>query len=1056
MAEIQGGVGRDWLVGSGAADSMRGGAGNDTLEGGAGSDTLSGGAGTDLLFGGEGDDFIFDSGKRGTLLGGLGDDTLVWSSRADGAALLDGGAGNDRLDAWVGLGIDADITVFGGEGDDNIRISGAGNARRVLVDAGSGDDVVHIYAGIAAEVTLGAGADSLVVRPAPYPYGYGYADLYGHGAAASPVVVTDYQPGQDRLRLGFDDGSGRWSNWSGSENPFGSGYLRLVQRGADTVLQIDADGEGEGSDFTDVVVFRNIAVEAFSAADFEGFSPDGSAAPGDVFVAIPVGSFIDGTVGPDRIEGMDGADTLNGFAGDDTLDGGDGDDWIEGGPGNDQLSGGGGNDVLWDNGWSTILLGGDGGDSLIWHATDTDGRTGHLDGGPGDDYLSVWADRAKVSTTVIAQGGPGNDYIFLAGGLFGVYTVDGGQGDDVINLYSQPSTTVTLGEGADSAVLPYFVDWLNVEVVTITDYSPGEDVLDVRFGYSVCYGWDWSGEGNPFGSGYARLTNQGVDTVLQIDADGRGSKFGYADVLRLQNVFPSALSGADFNGYSPDGSMPAGQVIEGTGESESLTGTVSSDLMLGGDGDDMMDGRAGDDMIEGGDGNDALSGGFGDDTIEGGDGNDAISDGLGDDQLSGGRGDDSLGKWGGNGSLLGGEGNDWLNWHANHADSGLLDGGAGNDTIYASQSYDNEVQVQTTMLGGDGDDSITYYGRDGYPAHGDSDQVTMLGGEGDDTVTYYGESAEQRFVLDAGDGNDAVYVHGVSTSSVTLGAGADRLVLEWNWASDLQNVVVEDYQSGEDVLDIDFGDMYAWAGSTNPFYDGFASLRQEGADTLLQIAASGTGFQAPLPPPPPPPPMPFRVWLSVHREIVLALDRLHQLSQAPVRETAHTALRFSDITPAEFSATDFGGFEPNAGAYFEAVYGGSGADALTGTAAANRLVGRGGGDTLTGGDGADEFVFNAILEGAANPDHVTDFRHGEDKLVLDREVFDLLVAGGLALQNFSSGSTGAAADADDFVVYNQVTGELSYDADGDGAGASLVIALLGSTPALSATDFLVV
>ena len=46
----------------------------------------------------------------------------------------------------------------------------------------------------------------------------------------------------------------------------------------------------------------------------------------------------------------------------------------------------------------------------------------------------------------------------------------------------------------------------------------------------------------------------------------------------------------------------------------------------------------------------------------------------------------------------------------------------------------------------------------------------------------------------------------------------------------------------------------------------------------------------------------------------------------------------------------------------------------------------------------------------------------------------------------------AAADADDFLVYNQVTGKLYYDADGSGAGAAVQVAALKANLAISLTD----
>ena len=50
----------------------------------------------------------------------------------------------------------------------------------------------------------------------------------------------------------------------------------------------------------------------------------------------------------------------------------------------------------------------------------------------------------------------------------------------------------------------------------------------------------------------------------------------------------------------------------------------------------------------------------------------------------------------------------------------------------------------------------------------------------------------------------------------------------------------------------------------------------------------------------------------------------------------------------------------------------------------------------------------------------------------------------------------AAADGNDRIVYNAATGQLFYDADGNGAGAALLFATLQGAPALTAADFLVI
>jgi Ca2+-binding RTX toxin-like protein len=142
-------------------------------------------------------------------------------------------------------------------------------------------------------------------------------------------------------------------------------------------------------------------------------------------------------------------------------------------------------------------------------------------------------------------------------------------------------------------------------------------------------------------------------------------------------------------------------------------------------------------------------------------------------------------------------------------------------------------------------------------------------------------------------------------------------------------------------------------------------------------------------------------------------------------------------------------------------------DSVTGNEAANFLFGFDGNDTLDGGAGNDrlegaagndQYVFS-VAPGTPNADTVTGFASGADKIALDASVHVNLGASG----NFVAGDARFAAgagftsgrDASDRVIYNTTTGQLFYDADGNGAGAAQLIATLQGAPALVGTDIAV-
>ena len=128
---------------------------------------------------------------------------------------------------------------------------------------------------------------------------------------------------------------------------------------------------------------------------------------------------------------------------------------------------------------------------------------------------------------------------------------------------------------------------------------------------------------------------------------------------------------------------------------------------------------------------------------------------------------------------------------------------------------------------------------------------------------------------------------------------------------------------------------------------------------------------------------------------------------------------------------------------------------MNGAAGNDSLTGLGGNDWFNGGAGndlleanddrflgandSDHFVFDQT-PGAANADSIVDFQTGFDKLHLDGRVMTAVgpsgnFAAGDARFYSAAGATGGH-DSDDRVVFDTSTGNLYYDADGNGASAA--------------------
>jgi Ca2+-binding RTX toxin-like protein len=250
--------------------------------------------------------------------------------------------------------------------------------------------------------------------------------------------------------------------------------------------------------------------------------------------------YIFGTWTDDAINGLGGSDTLEGSSGNDVLWGEAGQDVLYGADGNDTLDGGAGNDSLY---------GGVGNDSLI--------------GGAGDDTFFA-------------------SYIYQDGGnAYGVDTIVGGSGRDVLRVFGGSEQVVPLGS-------------LNVSEVEVL----------------VTSGKTISGTTDQFES---------FDEIV------------YADVPDYQTQrVDLALVGAGSVDLT-DELGPRGVVITTSNFGNSVVSGAAVDILYGADGNDTLDGGAGNDSLYGGVGNDSLIGGAGDDTMSGGVGDDTyLVDSIGD------------------------------------------------------------------------------------------------------------------------------------------------------------------------------------------------------------------------------------------------------------------------------------------------------------------------------------------------------------------------------------------------------------------------------------------
>jgi Ca2+-binding RTX toxin-like protein len=800
-------------------------------------------------------------------------------------------------------------------GNDSIGIW-TPNSPSLTVDAGTGDDLVTVQLGADAQpttlsITLGTGRDTLRLF-----------DL------RQVVTVTDFQAGAGGDVINFRWTLDQWvQGWDGASNPFAAdGFMRLVQSGADTILQINRHGLFGINGWSDWLVLQNTTVASFTAENFTNVAPDGSA---------PVGLVLQGTSGADNI--------LDGF-GDDHLYGGAGDDYLYGGPGKDILEGGEGTDFLIEDSAGVNALYGQAGDDylqvsyLSYNGGSID-QTAYMHGGTGDDSITYSGYRGRGSLTAI--GDEGDDLISFTGPNTG--TVSAGAGTDLVRFDASGAYDITLGTGRDAVIFAYSAGQGHYYATThVRDFQPGRDGDRLDMITAVDFqGWD--GVSNLVTGKYLEFTETNGSAVVKIDPSGSGA---WQYVVILDNVALANLAPANL-GVHTDGTPLSGVLKSGTGGV--IDGSSGDDVLVGSLGWETINGGAGHDRIDGFGDIDTLNGDAGDDVIVGGAGGDILHGGADADLLDGGSDTDTL--WGDDGDdiLEGG------------ADADGLNGGAGFD--YARYEFSNAAVsiniAQHTAAGGDAQGDVLT-GVEGLFGSAFADVLTgddvgnvLIGAGGNDVLV----GGAARDTLDGGEGDDHLYG---GTEGDTLFGGTGYDFARYDNAVG-GGVIVSIYEgvgspgSGsageatgdvltgfEGVVGSSFGDVLTANNGGNTLFglgggdilfglagddilEGGAGDDQlyggAGADTL--VGASGIDF-----------------------------GRYDQATSGITVNLATTLGSTGEAAGDTFS-------------YVEGLVGSNYADTMTGNSDFNSLFGLDGNDMLFGGDGGD------MLDGGAGSDHLT-------------------------------------------------------------------------------------
>lgn len=1014
-------IDRDWLDdilvdGDGLDNVLTGTAGNDTLRGFAGNDTLRGLEGNDTLDGGTG----IDTADYGAAT------SAVTVSLAISGAQNTEGAGSDTL-----ISIER---LFGSAFSDDLTGS-SGNGVFEYFQGGPGNDVIN---------------GGIVIDKINFSDGN---QLWNFGATAG--VTVDFGTGV------ATDGLGGVDSISNFNFVIGSAYAdNLFGRDNSEFEQFD------GRAGNDNINGGSLAAGGTNRSTYQS-------SPVAINVDLAAGTALDGHGTTDTLTNIN---AVRGSAHNDTIYGSNTEtstEQFEGGAGNDFIDGRGGRDMLrYDNDASlqgiVAVLNGSAPSTVIdgFGNTDTVRNIESIRATRFDDSLTG-------STALVYES---------FRGLGGNDSIDGGViTDDFFNDNANE---------ADYSASPAAVN-VNLATGTASDGHGGTDTL-THISVAVGSAFADTLQGNSGNRLFERfIGGAGADTIdggviadPAIQRDGNGVDYRFASTA----VQVDLDAGTASDGYGSTDTLRHISWVRGSDFNDTLEGTDNEEInesFIGGLGNDTIDGRGGLDLARYENASAAVSVNLKTGTAVGADGNDTLSgieiiwgSAFSDTLTGGSQASDELEAFeglAGNDAVDGGSGYDVAAYSRSRAGVTVTLGGAGSGTASDGFGGTDTLKNVEGLVGSKFDDVLngsnvatleTFEGREG--------DDTIDGNGGQDQASYNRAFAGVVVDLAAGTASDG---YGTSDTLRDIEDAYGSYFNDRLTGNDGANLL-DGGREGRDILDGGKGADRMLGGLGNDtFYidnvgDVAVELASEGVDYVItkvnyvvgdnienaRISAigavnlSGNALANVLS-------------AGLGNNVIIGAAGIDTVSYALA--SAAVTINLAALGP---QATGASGNDTLTG--IERIAGSSYADTLTGNAGGNRFTGNGGNDVisggagndnlygqagndqLTGGVGLDVFTFSTALSATTNVDAITDFSSVDDRIILVKSVFKALGAKGqLATDAFRIGST--AADASDRIIYDQTTGQLYYDADGDSADAAVLFATLTAGTALTVGDLFV-